>query len=178
MAVPVDGLQIAPAIRRGERGAGSQAELGQGLRREIQTCLVNSDEEKLWNAGPPWGGHRWPGQGLFQRRLSAAARARGGGCRKQGGKLVPLSTWADSRPLGFPEQLRDASCRLPEGPGGRPGSGCCRALRQVPAAFPPSSKCYVGFSEAPFSSLPLPVLCFPSKAAASPLPDDAQVSTS
>lgn len=170
VAIPVDGPQMAPAIRRGERGPGSQAELGRGLRREIQTCLVTSDEKTLWNAGPPGG--------LSQRQPSAAARARGRRCRKQGGKLVPLPTWADSRPLGFPEQLRDASCQLPERPGGRPGSGRCRALRRVPAAFPPSSKCYVGFSEAPFSSLPLSVLCFPSKAAASPLPDDARVSTS
>lgn len=141
VAIPVDGPQMAPAIRRGERGPGSQAELGRGLRREIQTCLVNSDEKTLWNTGPPGGGHHWPGQGLSQRQPSAAARARGRRCRKPGGKLVPLPTWADSRPLGFPEQLRDASCQLPEGPGGRPGSGRCRALRRVPAALPPSSKC-------------------------------------
>lgn len=151
---------MAPAIRRGERGPGSQAELGRGLRREIQTCLVNSDEKTLWNTGPPGGGHHWPGQGLSQRQPSAAARARGRRCRKPGGKLVPLPTWADSRPLGFPEQLRDASCQLPEGPGGRPGSGRCRALRRVPAALPPSSKCYKLASP----RLPSPRCLFPSSA--------------
>lgn len=56
--------QLAPALRRGERGAGSQAELGGGLGRENQTCLVNSDEEKVWNAEPQEGGGcHWPGWG-------------------------------------------------------------------------------------------------------------------
>lgn len=71
MAMSADRPQLAPAIRRGEERAGSQAELGEGLRRGNETRLVNSDEEKVWNAGPGWDGSAGLGagvRGLPQRR--------------------------------------------------------------------------------------------------------------
>lgn len=83
---------------------------------------------------PGVGGRRWLGGAASEQQPKPEEGE--AGSRKQGGKLVPLPTWADSGPLGFPEQLRDASCQ----PRGRPGPGGCRALRRFPAAYPPSPK--------------------------------------
>lgn len=97
------------------------------------------------------------------------------GRRKQGGKLDLPPTWAGSRLFGFPEQLRDASCQLPEGP--EPGQDlvAARLSGEFPQLFLPLLN--VPLAPPRLPSRPLPS-CFPSEAAASLLSDDAEMSTS